>query len=159
MSDFNPRSHAGSDVYYRDFYYKTYISIHAPTRGATICIYAQRFEILHFNPRSHAGSDVHVFSKLSFSIISIHAPTRGATRRDTRNGRHYDISIHAPTRGATIFKVVLSLAPSPFQSTLPRGERPSSNFLATSCQTFQSTLPRMERQIKQHDSVKINKLQ
>ena len=34
------------------------------------------------------------------------------------------ISIHAPTRGATVIRY-LALFPFPFQSTLPRGERPS----------------------------------
>ena len=56
------------------------ISIHAPTRGATVVI-IDLWQLVH--------------------AISIHAPTRGATHRlETKNmvGR---ISIHAPTRGAT----------------------------------------------------------
>ena len=82
--------------------YATVISIHAPTRGATMD-----------RPQS-----------LSFCAISIHAPTRGATRADidaalstqdfnprSHKGSDYSredgrtmpdyISIHAPTRGAT----------------------------------------------------------
>ena len=55
------------------------ISIHAPTRGATITI----------------------FANFIFHIISIHAPTRGATITIFANFIFHIISIHAPTRGAT----------------------------------------------------------
>ena len=56
-----------------------FISIHAPTRGATFnCV---------------------VHNKMN--IISIHAPTRGATDVCGTEIRVLDISIHAPTRGAT----------------------------------------------------------
>ena len=59
---------------------KQFISIHAPTRGATI---------FHF-------------LKLSFQLISIHAPTRGATPALLSVIQFHQISIHAPTRGATL---------------------------------------------------------
>ena len=55
------------------------ISIHAPTRGATV-------------PRLACAV---------FTMISIHAPTRGATRVEVRFVVLACISIHAPTRGAT----------------------------------------------------------
>ena len=55
------------------------ISIHAPTRGATI------------KPA--------IYDKVSG--ISIHAPTRGATPTRTPTANPHLISIHAPTRGAT----------------------------------------------------------
>ena len=57
------------------------ISIHAPTRGATIAV----------------CDDVERIS------ISIHAPTRGATKDGANMGCGWSISIHAPTRGATNF--------------------------------------------------------
>ena len=55
--DFNPRSHEGSDVQSKIVTEQYTISIHAPTRGATI------------------------FTGLGIvsDVISIHAPTRGAT--------------------------------------------------------------------------------
>ena len=57
FSDFNPRSHEGSDMIFLHSLSESAISIHAPTRGATV------FAII-----------------VSAScIISIHAPTRGAT--------------------------------------------------------------------------------
>ncbi len=56
--DFNPRSHKRSDLEIAVGLMDTSISIHAPTRGATECI---------FRP------------SVAF-LISIHAPTRGATQ-------------------------------------------------------------------------------
>ena len=57
---FNPRSHEGSDLLHlRCMFRLIFISIHAPTRGATVL------------PED-------VFDCIA---ISIHAPTRGATRR------------------------------------------------------------------------------
>jgi len=54
---FNPRAHAGRDVEDGAKKGYIYVSIHAPTRGATI-----RGGLLHdtssrFNPRAHAGRD------------------------------------------------------------------------------------------------------
>ncbi len=56
-----------------------FISIHAPTRGAT---YSAGF-------------------LMGDSHISIHAPTRGATVFRLSRRMEKKISIHAPTRGAT----------------------------------------------------------
>ena len=57
-----------------------YISIHAPTRGAT----------------------KNATSKYYKGVISIHAPTRGATDGNLQCQLINAISIHAPTRGATL---------------------------------------------------------
>ena len=54
---FNPRSHKGSDVSSLIGCGWGYISIHAPTRGAT-SIFADKSEVFNFNPRSHKGSDL-----------------------------------------------------------------------------------------------------
>ena len=59
----------------------TGISIHAPTRGATGFGGIRSSDYKDFNPRSHKGSDA--FPPLQSSVrypISIHAPTRGATK-------------------------------------------------------------------------------
>ena len=101
--DFNPRSHEGSDQVPPEVKSAITISIHAPTRGATL------------------SNALDAFRK----GISIHAPTRGATGmsytdpvkqefqstlpRGERHNTCYrllppsSISIHAPTRGATKF--------------------------------------------------------
>ena len=81
---------------------------------------------MHFNPRTHVGCDHAAGAQsLSLILISIHAPTWGATVETTSN---------------------LSGYPE-FQSTHPRGVRPSSS-LCNSLQAliFQSTHPRGVRQ-------------
>ena len=120
--NFNPRSHERSDIPAGSFHCCLhYISIHAPTRGATVVcsIFDTIFTFqstlpreerplwpvcniyqLYFNPRSHERSDVLVRSAFCLSCISIHAPTRGATRSCSRY-----------------------LTRDRFQSTLPREER------------------------------------
>ena len=125
---FNPRSHEGSDGHWISEPTKigefqstlprgerrkedtqgsgrTPISIHAPTRGATVLEVA----------------------KYPVKPISIHAPTRGATTPRVRVQKiRPHISIHAPTRGATMIRRRRA-SDGEFQSTLPRGERPGSN--------------------------------
>src|SRR5438270_603292 len=55
------------------------VSIHAPTRGATVHAARERLCV----------------------VVSIHAPTRGATYRRACAEIDDQVSIHAPTRGAT----------------------------------------------------------
>ena len=102
-SDFNPRSYKRSDRTSTLERFRTEISIHAPTRGATCSRSPNRGLLYHFNPRSYKRSDflqsVHCLKLIG---ISIHAPTRGATRRKSPCRSIKTISIHAPTRGATI---------------------------------------------------------
>ncbi len=120
---FNPRSHERSDVATKTINSFLDISIHAPTRGATV---------------QRCGEWLQV-------VISIHAPTRGATltrwvliwdpsnfnprsheRSDASSIREYEInfiSIHAPTRGATGKGWYAEVKCIEFQSTLPREER------------------------------------
>ena len=74
------------------------ISIHAPTRRATI---------------------VNLSEYIAYSHISIHAPTRGATGTKWLKMPYFKISIHAPTIGATI-KPHSKADGVGFQSTLPR---------------------------------------
>ena len=77
------------------------ISIHAPTRGATV-------------PTTQA---------VNASGISIHAPTRGATLMGDRQSNRDRISIHAPTRGATLTVAEIKALAERFQSTLLQEER------------------------------------
>ena len=77
-----------------------YISIHAPTRGAT--------------------PPLNIDDKCK--DISIHAPTRGATLVELEKTMNEIISIHAPTRGATLCGNRISRLLL-FQSTLLQEER------------------------------------
>ena len=120
--DFNPRSHKGSDSFLMAITILNWISIHAPTRGATFIFLTynsqSKFQstlpqgerpsyhtilhlIIYFNPRSHKGSDHNGFLYYLVVVISIHAPTRGATLIVCVARYTSTISIHAPTRGAT----------------------------------------------------------
>ena len=102
--NFNPRSHEGSDVlllWVRICSFR--ISIHAPTRGATVLLkWLDIYPLIsihaptrgattyhpcaspfchNFNPRSHEGSDDCDVAICFLFFISIHAPTRGATTK------------------------------------------------------------------------------
>ena len=55
------------------------VSIHAPTRGATILLESQSVTQFCFNPRTHSGCDVNQAKFEAQKSVSIHAPTRGAT--------------------------------------------------------------------------------
>ena len=124
----------------------TLISIHAPTRGATqipeLCQPGKH----NFNPRSHERSDDVVVEYIGDVRISIHAPTRGATMQSTILIFAQRISIHAPTRGATvshmhqIMPILISIhAPT-------RGATQNMTIYIPRLR-FQSTLPREERLI------------
>ena len=101
-----------------------FISIHAPTRGATVFRKFQMTTQVYFNPRSHKGSD---FFWNPFSIkVGYFNPRshKGSDENTIKLVSMSSISIHAPTRGATC-AVCDILANDEFQSTLPQGERPS----------------------------------
>ena len=100
-----------------------FISIHAPTRGAT-------------------GPFLSDFFNLR---ISIHAPTRGATSGLTSVASNYDISIHAPTRGATGRNGMILPNRSNFNPRAHEGRDKSYCVLPYSAWQFQSTRPRGAR--------------
>ena len=98
------------------------VSIHAPTRGATIGNTGLSYKPSSFNPRTHAGCDILLLHFSIFLQVSIHAPTRGATIVDVSFSVESKVSIHAPTRGATVVSNVGKWFAG-FQSTHPRGVR------------------------------------
>ena len=141
------------------------ISIHAPTRGATMVVtfklttsefqstlpreerrlvVTERSGYNDFNPRSHERSDRRPGQTARINNISIHAPTRGAT-----NG--YGVTTAINQFQSTLPREErrrpgkVQAHPLRFQSTLPREERPFRAFVLLINQSFQSTLPREER--------------
>ena len=79
LKNFNPRSHERSDNYIPDEFKSYIISIHAPTRGATMTsdetgMVAIFQSTLPREERQYPKSNI-----CSYQKISIHAPTRGAT--------------------------------------------------------------------------------
>ena len=97
---FNPRTHTGCDICGVKHKNSHYVSIHAPTRGAT--------QYLGYYKSTRK--------------VSIHAPTRGATLYDLTKYKKIKVSIHAPTRGATP-PSTNQLSSCMFQSTHPHGVR------------------------------------
>ena len=103
---FNPRTHTGCDVVSCFLGGANWVSIHAPTRGATYCLCRsgksnRKFQSTHphgvrhnvtvklpfkqlgFNPRTHTGCDTKRLYRVNLGrMVSIHAPTRGATYRE-----------------------------------------------------------------------------
>ena len=143
------------------------ISIHAPTRGATLfpvaCKHSGEISI-HAPTRgaTEQGKEV-----LILENISIHAPTRGATIKETVHDGSYEnfnprshegsdclrprlififgISIHAPTRGATN-NAMKEAANGVISIHAPtRGATSSTGHQFCCLCIFQSTLPRGER--------------
>ena len=101
------------------------ISIHAPTRGATNFLLLLKFGIRYFNPRSHERSD-------NSGIKSVQCRYNFNPRSHERSDNY-------------TFKVCYGYMI--FQSTLPREERQRYTFFIPSqLIAFQSTLPREERQ-------------
>ena len=77
------------------------ISIHAPTKGATLLCAKLTHVKSYFNPRTHEGCDNIPTEPAEEIRISIHAPTKGATYENVKVADFDKISIHAPTKGAT----------------------------------------------------------
>ena len=100
---FNPRPHTRGDIVKWRYRHTIYVSIHAPTRGATWAqegIFSTAFLFqstppregqlwahdqyiapnLSFNPRPHTRGDTLWLCEHQALHVSIHAPTRGATR-------------------------------------------------------------------------------
>ena len=118
---FNPRSHERSDRNWALTDSESIISIHAPTRGATLLCEISN-PLLAFQstlPREERPIE---YLNAQSDVISIHAPTRGATFLSIPTQLCTQISIHAPTRGATTV-IQLYVVFVLFQSTLPREER------------------------------------
>ena len=122
--NFNPRTHVGCDTFPGPLKTLLFISIHAPTWGATRLVEnsadVTQFQSTHSRGVRRRGSKGHADSQ----GISIHAPTWGATAIQLDFFNIMVISIHAPTWGATAGLDELSGAGMIFQSTHPRGVRP-----------------------------------
>ena len=77
------------------------ISIHTPTKGATLFVYTLFQHLHYFNPHSHEGSDL--FSLANFASSSVFQSTLPRRERPSLTPIH--------------------TSPILFQSTLPRRER------------------------------------
>ena len=144
------------------------ISIHAPTRGATITIFANFiFHIISIHAPTRGATIPGHGHLWHTAMISIHAPTRGATVSYIAARKRFGISIHAPTRGATPMGVqylpvsadfnprshkgsdgmylVTNATDGHFNPRSHKGSDAQSGTLADGIWSFQSTLPQGER--------------
>ena len=122
--------------------YLSQVSIHAPTRGATSLLLLLYFVILSFNPRTHEGCDS-LAGKINEEELMFQSTHPRGVRPSWVTGldSHYFVSIHAPTRGATV-PYVFYKEYQKFQSTHPRGVRRTNTDICHISTMFQSTHPR-----------------
>ena len=102
------------------------ISIHVPTRGttpSTLMMKLGGYISIHVPTRGTTFQDTDLCADIS---ISIHVPTRGTTVYNMLSKTADKISIHVPTRGTTLAGHTHGITHIPFQSTSPRGGRPSA---------------------------------
>ena len=123
QKNFNPRSHEGSDGCHGNQRRRDSISIHAPTRGATVSAQNWAACIVDFNPRSHEGSDFSgqwmVCCLIDFNPRS-HEGSDETGRSGVRTGKNFNPRSHEGSDAAMCGLFMYSRI---FQSTLPRGER------------------------------------
>ena len=164
---FNPRTRTGCDRLKEGVIGYTYVSIHAPARGATndMCMFRQDCSVSIHAPAR--GATKKYINNFIFIIVSIHAPARGATGNTSLWDKFLQVSIHAPARGATILylsllrcctvsihapargatpSIAVDVVPYEFQSTHPHGVRRVCNNTACIQVVFQSTHPHGVRQ-------------
>ena len=99
---FNSRAHKGRDFVFSVHSLHVFVSIHAPTRGATYGAFRSSATPV-FQFTRPQGARLLVLFKLAVTLaVSIHAPTRGATAK-----------VAKPTQKRT-----------QFQFTRPQGARP-----------------------------------
>ena len=121
-SSFNPRSHAGSDKRIIALLIREAVSIHAPTRGATIDRFsASRFRSVSIHAPTRGATALEILS-VFVQAVSIHAPTRERAEQDqTEEHGRFNPRSHAGSDDVVTPVVHHAIR---FQSTLPRGERP-----------------------------------
>ena len=169
LPNFNPRTHEGCDldiiepsehdlisihaptrgatVKHDAAVFAAAISIHAPTRGATVLKSTDWPQIQNFNPRTHEGCDILLekLCKVSNGFQSTHPRgVRRAVRGRSSSARA--ISIHAPTRGATRREDSQHHSPRYFNPRTHEGCDGASIQTMGQFRKFQSTHPRGVRQ-------------
>ena len=117
---FNPRTHEGCDYAELKSSYDRFVSIHAPTRGAT--------------------TD-NMTAKSTF-FVSIHAPTRGATTNGYAQMLPWSCFNPRTHEGCDWAPLIITWLINTFQSTHPRGVRRCARKKPKPKTKFQSTHPR-----------------
>ena len=105
---FNPHSHEGSDQIDRVVpSCPIKISIHTPTKGATVFKFNLIVAIIISIHTPTKGATIIIKCFYTILFISIHTPTKGATSSIPVDLIPKLISIHTPTKGATVHTMML----------------------------------------------------
>jgi len=99
------------------------VSIHAPTRGATLIFLISLYQTQSFNPRTHAGCDYVI--RQSYLLLSCFNPRThaGCDFLDSRNFVRFPCFNPRTHAGCDVFSAHLLTPLHKFQSTHPRGVR------------------------------------
>ena len=148
ISYFNPRSYKRSDPTRTPHANPQIISIHAPTRGATV---VKEVLTLSWKFQSTLLQEERLFNcfcSIFRHKISIHAPTRGATFLNTnKDSTLRDFNPRSYKRSDSYTQIILNRI-TEFQSTLLQEERQVLLMRMIISLTFQSTLLQEERRQK-----------
>ena len=123
---FNPRTHSGCDKRYRVPSDGGTVSIHAPTRGATISPTLKILIVMMFQSTHPLGvrPDEFLDTSMRYKFQSTH-PLGVRLLVPKISELDLYVSIHAPTRGATLRAKSSRSILAMFQSTHPLGVRRS----------------------------------
>ena len=119
----------------------SYISIHAPARGATAARSCPAAVVLFQSTPPRGGRQNHCKGRRAPRHISIHAPARGATIVAKPEFSPFKFQ-STPPRGGRQDGRWVSICNRRFQSTPPRGGRHTGRALCNADIGFQSTPPR-----------------
>jgi len=136
-----------------------YVSIHAPTQGATRTAFDGLDVAASFNPRAHAGRDNFAF-KVALAIFRFQStrPRRARHRMQGQRPQAAPVSIHAPTQGATCFQLRNLRFNSCFNPRAHAGRDTKKPLPAARTGKFQSTRPRRARQWQMNAPNTVNKV-
>ena len=99
---FNPRTHAGCDYYITNLKLWNYVSIHAPTQGATSAtISHQRTPAVSIHAPTQGATVLSRYKKSGYYRFQSTHPRRVRLQLLWNQSTHIRVSIHAPTQGAT----------------------------------------------------------
>ena len=103
-SNFNPRSHERSDNYIPDEFKSYIISIHAPTRGATMT--SDETGMVAIFQSTLPREERHWWMAVWWRIFEFQSTLPREERQYPKSNicSYQKISIHAPTRGATVYE-------------------------------------------------------
>ena len=125
-----------------------FVSIHAPTKGATVSGIIITCTLKCFNPRSHEGSD-NITQYIIISIPSFNPRSHEGSDAGAQKRRSTSATFQSTLPRRERHTITLRTdTHTRFQSTLPRRERRFSRCFSSFTPRFQSTLPRRERRFR-----------